>query len=220
MTMLNINDPHGFRVELEKLKILVSETDLTLHEKSLLTNCFKQIIFYNHISSVESFSFYLQGIIYDSLNSIISIIKKIERYYQLNIRSLVEHIARISLNKKHTGEQFSDFVRHRDFTYLKKNHSDEIWNFLHQTYSKACLYIHSSPSAKLNVNYTFSQLMVGDTQSTQKKQVETLQKCLNSITEIIITLFYTEISSYFLRTKTELKFLIGTKLFDGFIKDH
>lgn len=76
MTMLNINDPHGFRVELEKLKILVSETDLTLHEKSLLTNCFKQIIFYNHISSVESFSFYLQGIIYDSLNSIISIIKK------------------------------------------------------------------------------------------------------------------------------------------------
>ncbi|OBU07831.1 hypothetical protein AYY18_05865 [Morganella psychrotolerans] len=211
--MLKTDDPYEFRYELEKLKELINNTELTRHEKNLLANCFKHIMFYNYISETEIFSYYLQSIIYDSLNSIISIIKKTERYYQLNIRSLIEHIARISMNKQWTGEPFSDFIRRKDFIYLKKNGDEQVWNFLHQLYSTACLYIHSSPSAKLNINHTFSQLIKEDTHTAQKKQVETLQKCLNYVTKILIFYFNSEISTSFMRSKIELKFLIGDILF-------
>lgn len=44
---------------------------------------------------------------------------KRERYLQLNIRSMVEHIARIALNKSYAGGDFDGTVRRVDFEYLK-----------------------------------------------------------------------------------------------------
>ncbi len=57
------------------------------------------------------------------MNSIISIVNLKERYLQLNIRSLVEHISRISLDKSYSGGDFDGCVRRKDFEFLKKkNH--------------------------------------------------------------------------------------------------
>ncbi len=211
--MLTTVDPYKFRYELALLKELIAPYNLEGRDESLIINCFKHIMLYNHISGEAVFKQYLQGIIYDSLNSIISILSGKERYFYLNIRSLVENIARITLKKQPSSDSFSDFIRSDDFLFLKRNNNPTIWNYLHQVYSTACLYVHSSPDAQLNITHTFEQLMINDTCTNRISQIQKLQQTLNCVTKILIINFNTEISDVFIRTKRELKYLIGNSLF-------
>ncbi|MEQ5325288.1 MULTISPECIES: hypothetical protein [Proteus] len=213
MNIYTISDPYKFKVELQALNSFIEAYPLEHHERNLITNCFKNIIFYNHISGEDVFYQYLQGIIYDSLNSIISIITNKERYLQLNLRSIVENIARITLKNNIDNTEYSDFIKTEDFSVLKRNNDMRTWNYLHQIYSRACLYIHSSPEAKLNITHTFEQLMNNDTCTNRTKQIETLQRTLHHITKVLLVNFHTEISDIFIRTKKELKFLISPSLF-------
>lgn len=59
---------------------------------------------------------------------------------------MVEHVARISLNKNYNGGDFDQTVRRRDFDFLKAQQVDEGWSYLHNVYINACYYVHSSPS--------------------------------------------------------------------------
>lgn len=217
--MLTTADPYNFRNELLVLKELIAPYALNQNEHNLVINSFKHIMLYNHISGEPVFHQYLQGLIYDSLNSLVSIFSGKERYFHLNIRSLVENIARIVLKKQQTDDVFSDFIRSEDFAFLKAKSQNVIWNYLHQIYSTACLYVHSSPSANLNVTHTFEQLMKDDTCTDRMTQIKKLQQTLNYVTTLLIINFNTEISDVFIRTRRELKFLIGNSLFKMYEKE-
>ncbi|HGP1443659.1 TPA: hypothetical protein ACLGMU_004611, partial [Salmonella enterica] len=128
------NDPYGNRAETDRFrqeatKYLSDESDI-----NTLVSVFKHVRIYSMIIEMNtnlSHKSHVKGIIYDSLNSIVAILNKRERYLHLNLRSMIEHIARIALNKTYSGGDFDGTVRRRDFDYLKSNRRNENWNYLH-----------------------------------------------------------------------------------------
>lgn len=162
-------------------------------------------------------STYLKGFIYDVLNSIIAIIKKRERYLQLNFRSMVEHIARITLNKIDNGGEFDQTVRTRDFDYLKRNVADENWSYLHDVYINACHYIHSSPQANLDITSNFLSLMDGDCNSNQHNMIKKLQKVVTELMRIIIKHYHIFFSNIFFRNNKHLEKIMGKSLYTYYL---
>ncbi|MCR3695688.1 hypothetical protein M8456_11315 [Citrobacter portucalensis] len=204
-----ILDANSFREEVQKH--LVSED-----EKNKSLSVFKQASLCNTIITLTpnlNHSSYLSGYIYDTLNSIIAIIEKRERYLQLNFRSMVEHIARISLNKTTTGGDFDQTVRRRDFDFLKEHVMDENWHYLHDVYIHACHYVHSSPQANLNITARFRSLMDEDCNSTQHKMVIKLASVVHELMKVIIKHYHNEISNVFFRNRKDLEKILGKSLY-------
>ncbi|MBE9777041.1 hypothetical protein GVI01_02920 [Escherichia coli] len=206
----NINrDVNYFREEVQRH---LTSTD----EINKSVSIFRQVSLCNTVLNYTAnlnHSSYIRGFIYDTLNSLIAIIKKRERYLQLNFRSMVEHIARISLNKNYNGGDFDQTVRRRDFDFLKSHQPDEDWNYLHNVYINACHYVHSSPQANLNVTSTFVLLMDGDCHSTQHKMVKKLHEVVSALMKVIIKYYHQHISNIFFRNKKDLERIMGKSLY-------
>ncbi|MCB5311957.1 hypothetical protein [Yersinia intermedia] len=159
---------------------------------------------------------HLEGLIYDTLNSIIAIFNLRERYLHLNLRSIIEHIARIALNKVYQGNEFDGTVRRKDFEYLKLERASENWKFMHETYIRACHYVHFSPEAQLNVAAKFIDLLSKDHKTKPSKQILNLQKVISSTIRIFIEYFEPEISNAFFRSQGELRYLLGPSLYKAY----
>ncbi|HHR6335740.1 TPA: hypothetical protein ACS735_003607 [Providencia alcalifaciens] len=212
--MLINKDPLAVRkqVELFKSKILELLPDENDSSRNLLCSMFKHAAFYNALILLNdsiSHKSYINGMTYDALNCIISLAHRRERSLHLNIRSIIEHAARIALNKNQSGGDFDGTVRRRNFDTLKQNSDDGSWKFLHDSYIRACQYIHSSPNANLNIAATFTELLDGDFTSRMQRQTNITQRIISESTKMLIRYLEPEISNCFLRTQTELEFLIG-----------
>ncbi|AOM39690.1 hypothetical protein [Xenorhabdus hominickii] len=216
--MFLTNDPFSIKKELDEFKRIVGSVIKNGNDINLMTSMIKQAMLYNLIllnrESLNNKS-YVNGIIYDILNAIISIMNGRERYVHLNIRSMIEHVSRIALNKKYKGGDFDGTVRRKDFEFLKKekNHSKSNWKYLHDCYIRSCYYIHSSPKADLNFTATFNELVNDDYKTVKSKQIINLHKIISSITNIFLLYFSSEVSDVFFRTQKELKFLLGNSLY-------
>ncbi len=210
----NINrDVQNFRGEVQKH---LSSTD----EINKSVAIFRQVSLCNTILNYTpnlSHSSFMKGFIYDTLNSLIAIIKKRERYLQLNFRSMVEHVARISLHKNYNGGEFDQTVRRRDFDFLKAHQVDENWNYLHNVYINACYYVHSSPKANLNVTSTFLSLLDGDCNSSQHKMIKKLHDVVSALMRVIIKYYHQFISNIFFRNKKDLEKIMGKSLYAYYI---
>lgn len=209
-------DPFNTRNDVARFKEEANRYCTNEQDINLLVSIFKLATLLNLViknNSTLSHKNYIHGIIYDTLNSVIAIFTLKERYLQLNVRSMIEHIARIALNKTYSGGDFDGTVRRKDFDYLKKNRVRENWSFMHETYTRACQYIHSSPEAGLNITATFMELMVKDHTTKVSKQILNLQKILSAIVKIFLIYFESEISATFFRSQGELKYLLGASLY-------
>ncbi|EDP59468.1 hypothetical protein [Vibrio sp. AND4] len=213
--------PFGSQQELKVFMIVVEDKFIDLQDRNLLASSFKLIFFlklmveHNHnINHKRN----INGAIYDSLNGIVSIFNSRERYLYLNLRSLIEHIARIALDKRYGSKDFDCSVRRNDFLYLKSEVASENWKYMHETYSRACHYIHASPKVNLNINATFTDLLYKDSTSTQSKQIRLFQKVLSETIKIFISYYYIDISNTFFRAQWELKFLLGNNLYKEYKK--
>ncbi|WP_350313169.1 hypothetical protein OHJ28_02215 [Dickeya fangzhongdai] len=213
-------DPYNVRAESNSFRLLVAENITSENEVNLLTSVFRHASLYNLVIELNgnlNHKAHIKGVVYDILNSIVAIFNKRERYLQLNTRSLIEHIARIVLNKSYAGNDFDEAVRRRDFDYLKENNSSENWHYMHDVYIKACQFVHFSPQANLNVSSKFLQLLENDCNSSQKSLIKNLHKTSTAIMRIFIKYFHVEIASTFYRTKSDLKFLLGNSLYSDFL---
>lgn len=214
-------DPFNTRAD---IKLFINEAQKHFKAEqdiSLLVSVFKLISLLNIIIKLNdrlNHKVYVQGIIYDTINALIAIFTLRERYLQLNIRSMIEHIARIALNKTYQGGDFDGTVRRKDFDHLKKNKQIENWKYMHETYIRACQYLHSSPQAKLNITSTFLELLSDDSTTKPSKQIVNLQKIISATTRIFIIYYVEEISSTFYRSQGELKFLLGGSLYTFYEK--
>lgn len=208
-------DPFGLVQDASDFRSVIESHSLSTDEINKLVNVFKQVslcnILVNHTQNLNHSS-YIKGYIYDVLNSMISVLELRERYMQLNFRSMVEHIARISLNKINNGGDFDQTVRRKDFDFLKKNLNDENWSYLHNVYINACHYVHSSPQAKLNVSSRFLSLMHGDCNSSRQKMIIHLFKIVSELMKIVIKYYHNQISDIFFRNPKDLKKLMGESL--------
>lgn len=212
-------DPYSNRAETDSFRLEINKFFSDDAEINTLVSVFKHVRIYSmliEMNSNLSHKTHLKGLIYDSLNSIVAITNKRERYLHLNLRSMIEHIARIALNKTYSGGDFDGTVRRRDFDYLKANRRSENWNYLHNVYINACQFVHFSPQANINTSATFLQLLVNDCHSSLKNLIRNLHRLTSAIMEIFITYFHAEISSTFYRSMADLKYLLGNSLFTKF----
>lgn len=210
------NDPYSVRSEAALFRNEVEKYIQTQNEANLMVGIFKNISFLNLLVELDTdinHRNHIKGLIYDMLNSLVAVLQKRERYLHLNIRSMVEHIARIALNKIYTGGDFDGTVRRADFVFLKDNKPSENWTFLHNAYIRACYYVHSSPQANLNISSKFMQLINDDCNSSQISLVRTLHNVSAAIIKVFTYYFQTEISNLFFRSKADLKFLLGNSLY-------
>ncbi|AXQ32941.1 MULTISPECIES: hypothetical protein [Enterobacter cloacae complex] len=210
------HDPFNIARDVNNFKTEVQQHLTSTDEINKSVSIFRQISLCNTMLSHTpnlNHSSYIKGFIYDTLNSLIAIIKKRERYLQLNFRSMVEHVARISLNKNYNGGDFDQTVRRKDFDFLKAHQNDEGWVYLHNVYINACYYVHSSPQANLNVTSTFISLMEGDCNSTQHKMVTKLHEVVSALMKIIIKYYHQHISNIFFRNMKDLKKIMGNSLY-------
>lgn len=210
------HNPFGSKQELKLFMCEVDKNFTKVQDKNLLASSFKLIFFlklmieHNHnIKHKRN----INGAVYDSLNGMVAIFNSRERYLYLNLRSLIEHIARIALDNIYDGGEFDGSVRRKDFLHLKEQRTSENWKYMHETYTRACHYIHASPQANLNVSATFSELLSKDSTSSQSKQISLFQKVLSETVKIFIIYYDEEISNTFFRTQGELKFILGSALY-------
>lgn len=217
--MLN-RDPFGLFQDVIAFRDEIEKHSLSTDEVNKFVNIFRQAslcnILVNHTQNLNNSS-YIKGFIYDVLNSIIAVLELRERYMQLNFRSMVEHIARISLNKISTGGDFDQTVRRKDFDFLKKNVLDENWSYLHNVYINACHYVHSSPKANLNFSSRFFSLMHGDCNSSRQKMIVNLFKVVSELMRVVIKYYHNEISDIFFRNPKDLNKIMGKTLHLHFV---
>lgn len=99
-------DPHGFRKDVKEFITLIKSFQTDTRTENNLTSAYKHVLFleFIHNSNPElSHKTFIKSIIYDVLSSITAILHKRERYLHLNFRSMIEHLARISLQKVDNG---------------------------------------------------------------------------------------------------------------------
>lgn len=99
-------DPHGFRKDVKEFITMIKLFQVDIRTENNLTSAYKHVLFleFIHNSHPEiSHKTFIKSIIYDVLSSITAILHKRERYLHLNFRSMIEHLARISLQKVDNG---------------------------------------------------------------------------------------------------------------------
>lgn len=216
--MLSV-DPFNVRKDILRFKDEASKHCSCQQDLNLLISVFKLACVLNLVierTGNVNHKSYIQGMIYDILNSLIAALQMRERYLHLNLRSIIEHIARIALNKVYKGDDFDGTVRRKDFDYLKKERAVENWKYMHETYIRACDYVHSSPKAGLDFSSKFLDLLLKDHVTKQSKQILTLQKLTSATIKIFIIYYEPEISSAFFRSQADLKYLLGSNLYKAY----
>nr|WP_314983530.1 hypothetical protein [uncultured Pantoea sp.] len=219
MTLLK--DPHGLRSELETFKLSIKDFDIGNIVKENFYATYKRMVLLEFLLNTQpeiSHKKFIKSIIYDVLSAIVSVLHHRERYFQLNIRSMVEHTARISLQRIDMGGDFDITVRLQDFISLKEQNKNENWNYLHQQYTQACSWLHSSSNVGLNISATFNELLISDLKTNEKRMSNHLNTITNEIIRTLFNYYNSHIKTSFFRSRNELKYLVGPANFIHFQK--
>ncbi|EOE0538632.1 hypothetical protein ACJVTN_17225 [Enterobacter hormaechei subsp. xiangfangensis] len=213
-------DPHGFRKDVKEFITLIKSFQTDTRTENNLTSAYKHVLFleFIHNSNPElSHKTFIKSIIYDVLSSITAILHKRERYLHLNFRSMIEHLARISLQKVDNGGDFDITVRTVDFENLKSTNTDENWAYMHSQYKQACGWLHSSSKVKLNITASFPDLLTSDSKSNAAKLSTHLQKMTTETLKIFFNYYVVEIQTSFYRTRGEMRYVVGNHNFEYFL---
>ena len=213
-------DPHGFRKDVKEFITLIKSFQTDTRTENNLTSAYKHVLFleFIHNSNPElSHKTFIKSIIYDVLSSITAILHKRERYLHLNFRSMIEHLARISLQKVDNGGDFDITVRTVDFENLKSTNTDENWAYMHSQYKQACGWLHSSSKVKLNITASFPDLLTSDSKSNAAKLSTHLQKMTTETLKIFFNYYVVEIQTSFYRTRGEMRYVVGNHNFESFL---
>ncbi|MDQ9199400.1 hypothetical protein QBS64_17980 [Cronobacter sakazakii] len=212
-------DPYGFRKDVKAFIAIVKELQLDTRTENNLTSAYKHALFLEFIYNSHpeiSHKTFIKSIIYDVLSSITAIINKRERYLHLNFRSMIEHLARISLQKVDNGGDFDITIRTVDFESLKTSNVDENWTYMHSQYKQACGWLHSSSKVKLNITASFQDLLNSDSNSNAAKLSTHLQKMTTETLKIFFNYYVNEIQTSFFRKPIEMKYVVGNHNFEYF----
>ncbi|EOW0555553.1 hypothetical protein ACOSY3_005065 [Escherichia coli] len=213
-------DPHGFRKDVKEFITMIKSFQVDIRTENNLTSAYKHVLFleFIHNSHPEiSHKIFIKSIIYDVLSSITAILHKRERYLHLNFRSMIEHLARISLQKVDNGGDFDITIRTLDFENLKSTNTDENWAYMHSQYKQACGWLHSSSKVKLNITASFPDLLKSDSKSNAAKLSTHLQKMTTEMLKIFFNYYVDEIQTSFYRTRGEMRYVLGNHNFEYFL---
>lgn len=213
MKILN-NDPFGIKKEINLLRNDFLELGFPENERNSLIKSVKFILFFKILSNYrEENNFYI-NMVYDLLNALVSIINNQDRYFHLSIRSSIEQMARIDLNRDVSNKK-SCMIHIYDFEYLKSNgcrKAQEHWEKLYENYKNACLYVHGSPDSGIDFIASYNELR----NNKLKLNIKQFIKRLNAVCFHLITISSIHdknlIQEIFWRNKSDLIYLLGEKL--------
>lgn len=213
-------DPHGFRKDVKEFITMIKSFQVDIRTENNLTSAYKHVLFLEFIHNSHPeirHKTFIKSIIYDVLSSITAILHKRERYLHLNFRSMIEHLARISLQKVDNGGDFDITIRTLDFENLKSTNTDENWAYMHSQYKQACGWLHSSSKVKLNITASFPDLLKSDSKSNAAKLSTHLQKMTTEMLKIFFNYYVDEIQTSFYRTRGEMRYVLGNHNFEYFL---
>lgn len=221
MTILS-NDPMGIDKELLTFRsIAFEDNNIPQSYKNTVIFTFKKVILIDILVRsgwIESHSINttMKNIIFDMMSAIISFVEKKERYFYLNMRSLVEHTARIDASyilPEFTIES-GDYVHITTDIILKLEQAGDNnkWEYLRSLYKKSCQFIHGSSKSGMCLHSSFKSLKNGDADANFKVLINHLEKVSYLITKTLITHFYEELSNSMYRSTRFLKKLLGESL--------
>lgn len=207
------NDPLGVRRECSVFSRTIQAGNIPSKYKNKITFISKKLIFFDLLVKGQELSqeicFILKSIIYDFLSCFIAISERRERYVQVNLRSLVEHAARLQLRDVIDESVDKSYITKEKLDLLKSSFGKERWDNMHRVYKEACLFIHSSPKSGMELRTTYLEIKSGDKCIDYKKYCQTMEKTCATVSSIVTEKYGSQIINLFLRTRTELEYLLG-----------
>lgn len=175
----------------------------------------KQIIFYKKILVAYPKSFFIRVLISDYYSLIINDIKKENRYYYLNQRSIIENYLR-TIDK---NEENHSHVTRKTFINIKENNeiSEEQYSKLMNEYKIACSYIHGGLIMSDYLVSNFQESIKLKTEISYRKKESQRYQFIDLI-NILNTLFLDNnadaVASAFHRSRVLLEYLVNVKYID------
>ena len=207
------NDPLGVRRECFVFSEIIQAGNIPSKYRNKIVFISKKLIFFDLLIKGQELSqeicFILRSIIYDFLSCFIAISERRERYVQVNLRSLVEHAARLQLRDVIDESIDRSYITKDKLDLLKSSFGRKHWNYMHQVYKEACLFIHSSPKSGIELHTTYLEIESGDRCINYKKYCNIMEKTCVIVSSIVTEQYGSQIINLFLRTKTELEYLLG-----------
>lgn len=215
MKIIN-NDPLEIKKEINLLRNDFLSLNYPENEHNSLIKSAKFILFFKILSCRREESNFYINIVYDLLSALVSIINNQDRYFHLSIRSSIEQMARINLNRN-ISEKKSCMIHITDFEYLKNNghcEAQQHWIKLYENYKNACLYVHGSPDSGIDFIATYNDLKNNKVKLNLKKFIKHLNAVCFHLINISIIHDGDLIRDIFWRNNSDLIYLLGKKLYD------
>lgn len=190
-------------------------------ENDFLIFISKKIIFLkiikNSLNDQDDAKFYVDQLISDLMYLIDSYLNGNLRYTQLNIRSMIEGVARIFngvsvRTKQLTMTTLLDNINR----YIQNNEVVDgkgkklKYEDVKSLYSESCLFVHGNVNAHYSLVEFFNELGKIKISSRRKKVLmEKIERLVNLLINISSYRFATDLNDIFFKEKFELKYLIG-----------
>lgn len=200
---------------LNSKKKLPKENELTYIAKLIL---FNKSIFITLSNDNKHYNNYM---IYNMLMLMHSLTKDSKiNFYQL-YRSLIENILRVMLNLDDNDETgVNELFRRFSEKYENSEKGKEFTYFIKGEYSNACDYVHSNIKADIDVFLFYSEILNSDEMDNENvvKLIFIIKTFLFKFTEFIVNVAPTKVEAVYYRKYSEMKHLIGEKLYLDFKK--
>ncbi|MEC1555126.1 hypothetical protein P9D28_22245 [Bacillus haynesii] len=184
--------------------------DLKVLDKNNLIFILKKIVFLKYLSRQVNSDYRFHALTSDFMYLIRSIKTGEERYYYLNLRSIIEHSLRIVNSIESTNTISNSDIMNSTQTVIEVKKASINMSIIKDEYTRSCLYVHGNENAGMSLA-TFYQNCMEDEGLIDEISVKlnVLVKMLKELFELILISQNAIIDAAFFRRKTILEYLVG-----------
>lgn len=214
MTIIDITfqELNAIKQEIE----LFSETNIKDYEISVgndMRYLLKKVVFFKYIKQNYHTNYGVNSILSDYIFLIDSIINSNVRYYNLNIRSIIEHSLRIFNEISTTSTMtYTELMDNTKEKIALIDDNDINLGLISQIYNESCNFVHGNINAEMPLAEYFSDCFsLNNNFPNLKKNVQHCRLLTDELLKLFLYSHYIIIDSSFHRRKTILKYLINPK---------
>jgi len=178
-------------------------------EKNNLKFVLKRVVFLKYLIR-QSGDFRFQALTSDIIYLISSIKKGETRYYYFNLRSIIEQALRIVNNIDSTNTMPNTSIMEKTQELVNANQVIINLDVIKDEYSTACLYVHGSENADMDLAGVYQDCIEHNNQIQNSPQkLKVLVKLLKELFDLILISQNAMVDAAYHRRKSILKFLVG-----------
>lgn len=168
----------------EELRKFINEQYLDFSEqnRNFMASILKKVILMKYIVRQKSDDYRLQALLSDLIYLIRCIKNGEERYYYLNIRSLIEQSLRIVNDVASTDTMTNYNIMSKSEDCVSNSSFNVNLDIIKNQYSKSCLYVHGNSNANMQLAEIYFD-------SIKDKEIDNLNQKLNELVKLLKELF-------------------------------